>query len=107
MILEGSDTDLESVAKRLGWDLKPEGLCRDDVCVPLRDRSSVRALASALRRPLVEDRKHSLWAIGPETGRALASARAPELRLPAWGGGDFALRSLLGQKVVIVAWAPW
>jgi hypothetical protein len=107
MILDRLDRDPASVAKRLGWDLKPEGLCRDDVCVPLRDRSSMTALASALRRPLVQDPKHNLWAIGPESGRALVSARAPELTLPAWGGGEFTLSSLHGQKVLIVAWAPW
>ena len=107
MILDRPDAEVATVAKRLGWDLKPEGLCRDAVCVPLRDHTSVDALAAALRRPLVEDRKHKLRAIGPETGRAILSARAPELRLPAWGGGEFALNSLLGQKVVIIAWAPW
>jgi len=106
MILDSLD-DIAAVAARLGWELKPEGLCRDDVCVLLHDRSSVKSLASALRRPLVEDSKHHQWALGPESGRALTSARAPELTLPAWGGGDFTLSSLLGQKVVIVAWAPW
>ena len=107
MILESLEVDLSQLAARLGWDLKPEGLCRDGACVPLRDGSTVASLAAALQRPLVEDAVHHVWALGPESGRALVSARAPELTLPAWGGGDFKLSSLLGQKVLIVAWAPW
>ena len=107
MILDGAQTDLAAVARRIGWDLKPEGLCRSDVCVVLRDRTSVHALAAALRRPLVEAPERGLMALGPEAGRALVSARAPELTLPDWRGGELSLSALLGQKVLIIAWAPW
>jgi hypothetical protein len=107
VIGELRETDIFGAARRLGWELKAEGLCREDVCVPLRDRSGVPALAAALRRPFVEERKHGLWAIGPESGRALPSAQLADLTLPEWRGGEFSLSSLLGQKVLIVAWAPW
>lgn len=107
MILEGAHNDLTAVARRIGWDLKPEGLCRDNVCVALQDRTSVHALAAALQRPLAEAPEHGLLALGPEVGRALMSARAPELTLPDWRDGEFSLSALLGQKVLIVAWAPW
>jgi hypothetical protein len=107
VILEGAQTDLVAVARRIGWDLRLEGLCRGDACVALPDRSSVRALAGALRRPLVEAPEHGLMALGPEAGRALTSARAPELTLPEWRGGELSLSALLGQKVLMVAWAPW
>jgi hypothetical protein len=107
VILEGAQTDLAAVAKRIGWDLKPEGLCRGDVCVEFRDRTSVHALAAALRRPLIDAPDRGLMALGPEAGRALTSARAPDLTLPDWRGAEFSLGALLGQKVLIVAWAPW
>ena len=107
MILRNSGGDLASIANELGWELKPEGLCRGDVCVPLGDRSGLGALAAALHRPLVEDGKHGLRAIGPESGRALTTAQAPRLTLPEWQGGDFSVSSLLGQKVLMLAWAPW
>jgi hypothetical protein len=107
VILEGAHTDVTAVARQIGWDLKPEGLCRSDVCIALLDRTSVHALAAALRRPLAEAPEHGLMALGPEVGRALTTARAPELTLPDWRGGEFSLGALLGKKVLVVAWAPW
>ena len=37
----------------------------------------------------------------------LTSAEAPDLLLPDWKGVEFALRSLRGRKVLLVAWASW
>ncbi len=41
------------------------------------------------------------------SGHALSTAEAPELVLPDLDGNEFRLSSLRGQKVVIVAWAPY
>lgn len=40
-------------------------------------------------------------------GHALTSAQAPDLELPDLDGRPFALQSLRGQKVLLVAWASW
>ena len=57
---------------------------------------------------LVHDPEHGLWALGPETaGHALASAELPEITLPDRHGNPFALSSLRGLKVLLVAWASW
>ena len=95
-----------------GWQLKPEGLCRAERCVPFRsiDPATVElaAAAEALAMPLVHDAAHGLWALGAEAGgRALPSAVAPELELPEFRGGSFRLSSLRGTKVLLVAWASW
>jgi hypothetical protein len=47
--------------------------------------------------------------VGPAslTGRALATAQAPELTLPDLDGNVFSLSSLRGQKVIVVSWASW
>jgi hypothetical protein len=68
-----------------------------------------RVLSERLGMPLVQEAKHGLWALGPETvgGRALASADAPELVLPDWRGDEFRLSSLRGLKVFLLAWASW
>jgi hypothetical protein len=58
--------------------------------------------------PLLEDTAHEVWCLGPEAGgHALASAQAPDLALPDLDGHPFALQSLRGQKVLLVAWASW
>lgn len=97
-----------------GWDLKAEGACKGEVCVPLPDGAvtagivDVGVVAERLGMPMVSEGP-GLWAIGPESvgGRALATAVAPELMLPDFAGKPFALSSLRGQKVVLVAWAPY
>ena len=58
---------------------------------------------------LVRDEQHGVWALGPESdGRALSSAELPghRPRRPATDE-DFALRSLRGTKVFMIAWASW
>jgi len=113
MLLSGSDVSVEDFERGTGWAIRPEGACRGDVCVPLRakvegDSIDVAAVASELGMPIV---RHSpdLATLGPASlgGRALATAEAPELVLPDLDGEEFDLRSLRGQKVVLVAWSPY
>jgi len=99
-------------ARLTGWHLKPEGLCRDDVCVPFDPRDphnvDLEAAAKALGMPVVRDIEHGLWALGARVGgHALQSAVAPDFELPGADGRPFRLSSLRGQKVVLVAWASW
>ncbi len=64
MIVEELSVAAEDVAARTGWEAKPEGLCKGDVCVPLPGgtppdgRLSVEMLAERLRMPLVHDEEH-------------------------------------------------
>jgi len=96
-----------------GWEFKPEGACKGDVCVPLdftpADTLDLETVASALGMPLVAAAEHKLWALGPESvnSRALTQAAAPPLKLPTLDGKPFDLASLRGKKVLIYAWAPY
>ena len=114
MILTSLDIDPEELERRTGWSIRPEGACKGDTCVPLPDeavtrgRVSVPHVAERLRMPLLRDETHGLWALGPESGgRALTTAVAPDLVLPDRHGRPFALSSLRGRKVLLVAWASW
>lgn len=115
MLLDGLRVPLVEFESASGWSLKPQGACRGEVCVPLppdavRDGEvDVEAVAERLGMPIVHDAAAGLWALGPETlsGHALPSAEAPELVLPTLDGDEFHLSSLRGQKVVLVAWAPY
>ena len=119
MILESLEVSADDLAARTGWELKPEGLCKGDRCVPLRDGErptgdgrpvylDVSAVSDLLGMALVHDEQHGLWALGPESGgRALLSAQLPPLTLPDRDGNPFSLSSLLGTKVLLLAWASW
>lgn len=111
MILESLDVTPEQFAAGTGWTIKPEGVCKADVCVPLGRTGGFDVVATAerLRMALVHDEEAGLWALGPETlgDRALISAEAPELVLDDITGTEFRLSSLRGEKVVLVSWAPY
>ena len=110
MIVDDLDMSPADFAAATGWEIKPEGACRAEVCVPLGPGGfDLADAASRLGMAVVADKAHGRWAIGPESlgDRALATAQAPELVLGDLDGNEFRLSSLLGQKVVIVSWAPY
>jgi hypothetical protein len=108
VILERLDEPPAELETRTGWAIKPEGACRGEVCVPLERPFDTRDLANRLQMALVHDEKHGLWALGPESGgRALTGAELPDIVLADRYGQDFALRSLRGTKVFMIAWASW
>lgn len=107
----------DAVAELTGWELKPEGLCRDDVCVPVRDPElrvgdalDAAHLAAALGRPAVVDAPAGLVAFGapPDERRGpIESGVAPDFTLPTLEGGAFTLSSISGRKRLLLAWASW
>ena len=109
MILDSTRIDPAELAARTGWEIKPEGACKADRCVPLPDGPlEAETLAGRLGMALVADEEHGLWALGPESGgRALLSAELPEITLPDRHGNPFSLSALHGKKVLLVAWASW
>jgi hypothetical protein len=100
-----------------GWERKPEGLCRGDICVPPRDDSldapggcvDLAAFAAALRRPLVLDSDHGVAALGAaaDAHEDLRNTRAPEFALPDLEGRIHRLSDLRGRKVLLAAYASW
>ena len=97
-----------------GWQLKPEGACKGDICIPLAapphgETVDLESMAAQLNLPLVHDDEHGVWALGPESigARALATVAAPNLTLPTLDGDRFELDSLRGQKVLLLAWSPY
>jgi hypothetical protein len=110
MILDTLDVSADEFTAGTGWEIKPQGACKGDVCVPLGGGPfDARSVSQRLGMAIVEDTDLGMWALGPESvsGRALASAEAPELVLPDLDGNPFRLSSLRGQKVALVSWAPY
>ena len=102
----------------LGWTLKPEGLCRDDVCVPVRhrdslfhdDRLDVAAVADALGRPAVVDVDAGIVAValGRDQRRdALQLLVAPDFELADLDGTRHRLSEWRGRKRLLHAFSSW
>jgi hypothetical protein len=110
MLLDRLDVSPDEFATLSGWDIKPEGACRGDVCVPLeRTDFDLLATAERLGMAVVGEPERQLWAVGPETitGRALSTTEIGDFSLPDLDGNEFSLSSLRGQKILLVAWAPY
>lgn len=107
----------ERVQTAFGWDLKAEGLCRGDVCIPLppgistdRGRIDLADVAAVLRRPLALDIPESVAYLGTspeERGAALATLVAPDFSLPDLEGRLHTLSDQRGKKVLLVVYASW
>src|SRR5258707_1135905 len=94
--------DPSALPDALGWEWKPEGLCRGNVCVPVRDRAQllaggkldVGAVAGALGRLVVVDAAAGIAAVAlPKESRreALQEQHAPTFTLPDLDGGEHSL----------------
>jgi thiol-disulfide isomerase/thioredoxin len=105
-----------------GWQLKPEGACKGDVCVPIppaREAEFIRdsgtsfnlaALARHLGQPVVHDDKSGTWYFGEAAANrraTLASLQAPDFELPDLDGKTHRLVDYRGKKVLLYAWASW
>jgi hypothetical protein len=114
MLLDSLDMNAEAFSAATGWVSKPEGMCKGEVCVPIPgavgdgSRFDLVAVAERLGMALVADDKAGVWSLGPESGgRALTTARVPEIELPDIDGNPFDLAAMHGRKVLLVAWASW
>ena len=113
MLLESLQVERDAFEAGTGWQLKPEGACKGDVCIPLSTKPGrtvdVERVAKEMGLPLVAEPASKLWALGPASigARALTTAEAPDFTLPDLSGREFTLLSLRGQKVLLFAWAPY
>ena len=108
----------EALQAALGWELKPQGLCRGDTCVPVTDRAGLsvdgaidlEGLAEALGQPLALDVGEGAAALGTavaDRASRLASLEAPDFALPDLDGTLHRLSDHRGKKVLLIAYASW
>jgi AhpC/TSA family protein len=103
-----------------GWTVKPQGLCRDEACIPLPPgrqgefvqggRVDAASVWRHLDQPIVRDDAREIWVLGEgadERAAALASLVAPDFTLPDVSGRPHSLSDYRGKKVFLVSWASW
>ena len=107
-----------------GFELKPEGACIDDICVPVRQDVdsdifvtrqgtqwfNVSELADRLNQPMVVDSDNGVWSFGAIPARRssfLNKAVAPDFSLPDIDGNTIKLSDFKGKKIMLLTWASW
>jgi hypothetical protein len=110
--------DPADLPEALGWELKPEGLCRENICVPVRNTSALfsddqldlAAVAGALGRLAVVDASAGIAAVAlPRERRqqALDGLLAPSFTLSDLDGVPHHLEEWRGKKKLLFAFASW
>ena len=107
-----------ALSTALGWNLKPQGFCRDDLCYPVPPNTSIvtadgvdlAAFATLIGRPLALDVLERAAYLGTSAERRsaqLASLDAPDFTLPDLDGRMHSLSDERGKKVLLAAYGSW
>jgi peroxiredoxin len=112
-----SGVDPHDLEVATGWALKPQGLCRGEICVPLGDRPVVTTAgdvdlvqwSAALGYVLATDADFGVAAVVSSGGgdALTVGSEAPDVSLPDVDGYEHSLNELAGRKRVLVTWASW
>jgi hypothetical protein len=125
-LVQGEDVWLpvDDLVSATAWELKPEGVCRGETCVPLSSSQRAAMLrdeqastwfnfsefARLIEEPVAIDREARTWYFGPpgwewrsrSEGNAALDFTAQDL-----AGQLHSLHDLRGKKVFLLFWASW
>jgi hypothetical protein len=104
-----------------GWEFKPQGFCRDELCMPVPpgreteflgpdNTVNLASFAGLLGQPVAHDDAHGVWFFGESVARRrddLLSGMAPGFSLPDLDGRMHSLSDYAGRKVLLLSWASW
>ncbi len=110
----------DDALRATGWQIKPEGFCRGEICLPLppgrareflrEEQINVAEFWRLMGRPVVSDDAREAWMLGQgasERSAALESLEAPDFSLPDLDGTMHSLSGQRGKKVLLATWASW
>ena len=101
-----------------GWSLKPEGLCRDQVCVPVRNVEALikdnqvdfGEFALLVSQNIVIDTQRKVVALGEQAqirSTEMATLEAPDFALPDIHGRQVSFSDYNRRKRLLLAWSSW
>ena len=108
----------DDFARTTGWMLKPEGLCKGEICVPVRNTAAmsdgaaidVAEFARVTGRNMVIDASRNVVAMGEQASiraASMATLDAPNFTLPDINGNLVSLSDFVNRKKLILAWSSW
>ena len=108
----------DDFARATGWTLKAEGLCKDEICVPVRDTAAmsngsaidVAEFVRATGRNMVIDSSRNVLAMGEQASSraaSMATLDAPNFTLPDINGNLVSLSDFANRKKLVLAWSSW
>jgi hypothetical protein len=114
----------EDLARATRFVIKPQGVCRDELCFPLPKARRAAFIATKhsvtwfnlsefarlIKQPFTADEKNGVWYFGARTAERnalLSSLEAPDFTLPDLNGKRHSLSDFRGKKVLLVTWASW
>ncbi len=112
-----SSADAEAAT---GWSLKPEGLCKGAICVPVPPARRADLVSGSeinvtgfwrhMGHPVAHDAAGETWVLGANAAARssmLTSLEAPDFELPDLAGRMHSLAEQRGKKVLLATWASW
>ena len=119
-LVDGSSVRVtaDALGPATGWAVKPEGLCRGEVCIPRAlwpevldaERLDLADLARMTGQVLALDTTESVAVFGPgadERAGAMGTLRAPEFIVTTIDGEEVSLADFRGRKKLLLAFASW
>lgn len=108
----------DQFAALTGWTLKPEGLCRDDVCAPIFRQADVvvdgqvdlAGAAPLIGLTAVVDPQRGVAALGASAqarAEQMTTLQAPDFTLDGLDGRPVSLHDFDRRKVLLLAWSSW
>jgi hypothetical protein len=108
---------VEDLPSAVGWEMRPEGMCAGQVCVPQppgeawSDGSQFNLSAFARHIGLAEaaapDRGVAAYEAPRQRQSGPGTVEAPDFTLPDLDGNLHSLSDYRGQKVLLLAWASF
>ena len=115
---------LAELTSATGFVVKPQGVCRSELCFPLpkqrkadflvqRDKVTwfnLSEFARLVKQPVAQDEKLATWCFGPRPDGQngyLETLEAPNFTLPDKNGRLHSLSDFRGKKVLLITWASW